>query len=74
MYITLVEVGSAADKEGLSRGDVITSFNGRSVTSMNQIQNMMQYIKAGTDVKLTVAKASDNYEETDMTVTMGSRK
>ena len=41
---------------------------------MNQIQNMMQYINAGTDVKLTVAKASDKYEETDMTVTMGSRK
>ena len=74
VYITQVEDGSAADKAGLSRGDVITSFNGRSVTSMNQIQNMMQYIKAGTDVKLTVAKASDNYEETDMTVTMGSRK
>ena len=73
VYITQVEDGSAADEAGLSRGDVIISFNGRDVTSMNQIQSMMQYIKAGTDVDITVARAADDYEETNLTVTMGSR-
>lgn len=74
VYITQVADNSPADKAGLAKGDVITSFNERTVSSMEEIQNQMKYLKAGTEVKITVAKASDNYEEKTIEVTLGKKK
>ncbi len=74
VYVAQVVSGSSADKAGIVKGDIITKFNGRSVTSMEEIQSMMQYIKAGTTVDVTVAKAANSYETTDIQVTLGSKK
>lgn len=74
VYVTKVAANSGAGKAGIKKGDIITGFNGRSVTSMDEISNMMQYIKAGTTVEVVVAKASDNYEETTLQVTLTSKK
>lgn len=74
VYVTRVAEGSPAEKAGLAKGDVIVSFNGRNVNSMEEIQNQMKYIKAGTKVEIKVAKASENYEEKTMEVTLGKKK
>lgn len=73
VYISQVVAGSAADEVGIEKGDVITQFAGRSVTSMSSIQNIMQYIPAGTTVEITVAKASNDYEEEVLSVTLQHR-
>ena len=73
VYIMQVVEGSAAEKAGLSKRDVITKFNGRTVTSMKEIQSMMQYLKAGTEVEIVVAQFSTDYEETTMKVTLGKK-
>ncbi len=73
VYIAQIVKDSGAEAAGLQVGDVITSFNGRSVTSMSTIQNIMQYLKAGTEVELTVARADKDYTEETVTVTLSHK-
>ena len=74
VYVTKVAANSAASKAGIQKGDIIVSFNGREVSSMDEISNVMQYLKAGTKVDVVVAQASNNYEEKTMEVTLTKRK
>lgn len=73
VYVTQVVEGSAAEQIGIKKGDIITSFDGRKVTSMNSLSNIMKYIPAGSTVKITVAKESDNYKEATYEVTLTNR-
>ena len=73
VYVNKVVEGSGAEAAGIEEKDVITSFNGRTVTSMNTLNNIMKYIPAGTTVELTIAKASNNYEEETVQVTLTHR-
>ena len=73
VYVAEVVKGSGAEAAGIEKKDVITGFNGRKVTSINTLNNIMQYIPAGTTVEVTVAKASNNYEEVTYQVTLTHR-
>ncbi len=70
VYVAQVVDGSGAADAGIEVGDVITAFNGRTVTSVNTLNNIMKYISAGTTVEITVAKASNDYEEVTYEVTL----
>lgn len=70
VYVAQVVDESAAASAGIEVGDIITNFNGRKVTSMSTIQNILQYISAGETVDITVAKKSDNYKEVTYQVTL----
>jgi len=72
-YVAKVMPGSGADKAGIEEGDIITSFNGRKVTSYNTLNNIMKYIPAGTTVDVTVAKAKNDYKEETLKVTLTHR-
>ncbi len=74
VYVSKVAGNSGANKAGIKKGDVITKFNGRSVTSMEEISDMMQYIPAGTKVDITVAQSKHNYKETTLSVTLTNKK
>lgn len=74
VYVTKVASNSGAGEAGIKKGDVITAFNGREVSSMEEISDMMQYISAGTKVEVTVAQSRENYEEVKMEVTLTSKK
>ncbi len=73
VYVAQVVEGSGAEAAGIEVEDVITSFNGRKVTSVNTLNNIMQYIKAGTTVEITVARHDNNYEEETLKVTLTRR-
>lgn len=74
IYVAQVESGSAAEKAGLVRGDVITKFDGQSVSSMADLKDLMQYYEAGTTVELTIKKqAEGGYDEEKVEVTLGRR-
>lgn len=73
VYVTKVAENSGAGKAGIQKGDIIVSFNGRSVSSMEEISNIMQYLKAGTTVEVVVAQAANNYEETTLSVTLTNK-
>ena len=74
IYVTRVAANSGASKAGIKKGDIITSFNGRSITSMEEISDMMQYIPAGSEVDVVVAQAKNNYEEATLKVTLTNKK
>lgn len=73
VYVSKVASGSGAEIAGISQKDVITKFNGKSVSSMEEISEQMKYIPAGTTITVTVAKADKDYEETDVKVTLGNK-
>lgn len=74
IYIARVEPGTAAEKGGLQKGDVITAFDGRSITTMEELKSELSYCEAGTEAEITYKRANDGtYEENTITVTLGQR-
>ncbi len=74
IYVAQVEAGSAADEAGIVRGDVIVKFDGQSVSSMEDLKDLMQYYEAGTTVELTIKKQSEGgYTEDKVSVKLGRK-
>lgn len=74
VYIKEIQSGSPAEAAGLHRGDIITKIKGRTVETMEDLRNVLNYIKAGTTVELTVMELKQGtYVEKTLTVTLGNR-
>ncbi len=74
VYVGQVYEGTAAQKAGLVRGDIITKFDGSSISSMEELQSMMEYYAAGTEVEITIQQGSaGGYQEKKITIVLGSR-
>jgi serine protease Do len=73
IFITEVSSGSPAEEAGLKKGDIITKFDGSSVSSMSELKSMLAYYAAGEEVTFVISKANDGeYEESKVEVTLGS--
>jgi serine protease Do len=66
--VSSVEAGSAADRAGVKRGDVITSFNGQPVSDYNALRNRVAEATPGANASLVVIR--DGSERT-LTVKLG---
>lgn len=74
VYVGQVYEGTAAQAAGLVKGDIITKFDGSSISSMEELQSMMEYYAAGTEVELTIQQGSpEGYQEKKVTIILGSR-
>ena len=72
VYVYKVFKDSAAEKAGLSVGDVIVEFEGNEISTMNQLKELLSYYAAGEEVEFVVLKAQGNeYVEKKVTVTLG---
>lgn len=73
VYIAGVSEGSGAPKAGLRKGDVITKFDGKTITQIQELTELLQYYPAGETVELTIQTiGSDNaYTEKMISVTLG---
>ena len=75
VYVARVVEGSGAAEAGLIQGDIITRFDGRNVKSMDEVQELMKYLPAGTTVEVTILRAQNGeYLEQTLDVTLGSKK
>lgn len=73
VIVTSVVSGGPAEAAGIQKGDIITQLDGRSVTSMDQLKNVLQYYAAGETVSIAVQRSnSGQYEEQTLTITLGS--
>ena len=64
----------AAEKAGIQKGDILTEFDGKDVTSMENMQEILKYYKAGKKVKVKVQVADNGtYKEKELTVKLGKR-
>lgn len=73
VVVASVEEGGPAEQAGIQEGDIITGFDGRTITSMTQLQDTLQYYAAGETVDIVIQR-SDNggYTEQTVTITLGS--
>jgi S1-C subfamily serine protease len=65
-----VTPGSAADKAGMESGDIITSFDGKQVRSVEDLYAALRSKKPGDTVGVTVQRGG---EEQELEVTLDSR-
>ncbi len=73
VYVAKAEKGLAADKAGLKKGDIITGFDGQSVQTMEELQELLQYYEVGAKVELTVCTQNEKgsgYSEKKVEVTL----
>jgi len=69
-----IQKDSPAEAAGLCVGDVIVKFEGEKISTHEDLQDMMQYYKAGSTITLTVKRLQNGqYESVDVSVTLGDR-
>lgn len=75
VYVQQVIKGSPAQKAGISAGDVIVSFNGSNVSTMDGLKEKISNLKAGKKVKVVVKRQNQmgTYEKKTLTVTLGKK-
>ncbi|MFR8074032.1 MAG: S1C family serine protease [Lachnospiraceae bacterium] len=70
-FVYEVSEGSAAEQAGIHKGDIITKFEGISVTDKEDLIDQMSYYKVGETVTLEVQTATNgSYEAREVEVTL----
>ena len=72
VYVSEVTKGGGAEKAGMTRGCIITGINGTTVSSMDDLQEQLQYYAKGDEVELTIQVPQSNgeYQEQSVNVTL----
>ena len=71
VFVKKVTEGGAADKAGLKENSVITEFNGKTVSSINQLIEYLSYYEPDEEVELTVqVPHGTSYKEETVKVTL----
>lgn len=72
VYVLELQKDGAAEKAGLLKGDIITKFDGMSISDYDDLKSSLQYYKAGETVELVIqrAKEAGGYEEKILQVTL----
>lgn len=76
VYVSEVTKGGGAEKAGMTRGGIITGINGTTVSSMDDLQEQLQYYAKGDEVALTIQVPQSNgeYQEQSVTVILGAKQ
>ena len=64
VLVSNVRSGSAADKAGIKRGDIITKINGEKMDDSNILRNKVAGTLPGNEIKLTVLRDGNEQELT----------
>lgn len=74
--VSIVDVteGSAAEAAGILKGDIVVKFDGQRIYLATDLQDILQYYKAGETVEITVMRLIDGeYESLDLEITLGKK-
>lgn len=76
VYVTKLIEDSPADKAGLMSGDIITKFDDREVSTMEELQSILSKREAGEEIQMVVQRnnGKGEYKEVTLTVTLGAKK
>ncbi|MDO4187448.1 MAG: trypsin-like peptidase domain-containing protein [Lachnospiraceae bacterium] len=75
IYVSETSEGTAAEKAGIKKGDVILKFDGMSMDSINKLKERLMYYKAGETVDVIIARADNGeYKEKTIPVTLGRKE
>ena len=75
IYVREVQENSPADLGGIHAGDIITKFNGNSISSMENLIGKLESYRAGDEITISVKRMTNHgqYEETDLRITLGAK-
>lgn len=74
VYVGEVTKDSPAEKGGIVAGNIIVKINEKNITTMDALQEVLTYTKAGTVVNITVMELENGeYVEKTLEVTLGSK-
>ena len=73
IYITSVGPDTPAEEAGLEEGMILTALDDYEITSMSDLQGVLEYYSGGETVTLTVCEQSrqGGYEEKQLEITLG---
>ena len=73
VFVSKVMEGGAAEKAGITKGNIITKFDGTRVESMEALKSQLEYYKAGETVEVTIQVSGRNgeYSEEVLEMTLG---
>ena len=75
VYIEEVMNNTGAQKAGIQKGDILTSFDGEKITQMEQLRALLEYYTAGTEVEVGYMRQSDGgYKEATAKVTLSKNQ
>lgn len=70
-YLAAVEENGAAAKAGIKQGDIITKFDGLSISGASELKSTIAYYKEGETVEVVYMRANNGeYEEHTVNVTL----
>ena len=74
VYVASVTQGSGAEAAGIRKGDVITKFDGKTVSTIQELKEKLQYYAAGETVSITVQSPGEGgtYTEKELSITLSS--
>lgn len=74
IYINTIYSDSPAQTAGLSKGNIITKFDGQTVKSMSELKTLLTYYRAGETVELVaMVQGSNGYTEQTYAITLGTK-
>lgn len=74
VYVAGVTEGSAAEKAGMKKGDIITSFDGTAISTYDELKATLKYYEAGETVELTINRAENGeYREQKISITLDAK-
>ena len=74
VHVMEVDENSAAEAAGMKKRDIIVKFDGQRISSYADLQDVLQYYRAGETVTVTVKRIVDGeYESLDLELTLGTR-
>lgn len=74
IYVYKIVEGGAAANSDLKEKDIITKFDGQSVTNMEELKQMLTYYEGGSTVSLTVQSlVNGSYVEHEGQITLGTK-
>ena len=73
VYVSEIIGGGGAEDAGLTKGVIITEFEGAIINNMETLQDQLGYYKAGekVTVKAQVPSSNGEYSEKEYTITLG---
>lgn len=71
-YVYYVYPGSAAEKAGIQKGDIIVEFEETTIATMSQLKELLSYHPAGDKVDFVILRpVNDEYQEIEVVVELG---
>lgn len=74
VYVAQVYEGTAAAQAGLKKGDIIVTFDGEDVASMDELQKLLEYYAKGDTVEMKIMTlGSGGYHSKTISITLGNK-